>query len=238
MNFDLNDFFDSLRHDRFNVDNPTIPAGLVDLSRIIDRIIDVMRDGRMLRSNHPYASADFIVNRVKYLVGDPTQEQSQVDTIVALLVIISLMLQTSARMPGDVAPEEFLMESLDETVLCKLKDEFRSTPTVFTSEGRLRPNFCALSPFQTISPITLSMLSGFMKRHLTSNLPHLLTAADEHPSESFTRFVAESDFEIIPTEDLPADTMGDPLNGFDEFHDHFEATDYSDYEDGEDLDED
>lgn len=233
MYFDINDFFDSLRDDRFDENDPKIPEGLVDLSRIIDLISDVSSDGRMIKSDGAYAFGDFVDNRLRgMLLG--TSEQDRTDAILALLVIFSLVLKQCATHHGVRAPEETLMHALDEMTLRNLRIEFSATPTVFTSEGRLRPNFLALSPFRMVADITPAMLTGFMKRNLTPHLPFLFVDFEES-SAIGDRGVndetesSEMDFQIV--EGPLEGTIGDPLNGFDEFHGHFLRTDYDDYED-------
>ncbi len=234
MYFDINDFFDSLRDDRFDEDDPKIPEGLVDLSRVIDLISDVSSDGRMIKSDAAYAFGDFVDNRLRgMLLG--TSEQDRTDAILALLVIFSLVLKQSATQHGVRAPEETLMHALDEMTLRNLRIEFSATPTVFTSEGRLRPNFLALSPFRIVADITPAMLTGFMKRNLTPHLPFLFLDSDESSAigdrgvndETET---SELDFQIV--EGPLEGTIADPLNGFDEFHWHFWLTDHDDYGDG------
>lgn len=233
MYFDRNDFFDSLRDDRFDESNPRIPEGLVDLSRIIDLLIHVMSDGRMIKSDSEYAFGDFVLNRFARVLLGASSDQDLTDAIVALFLVLFLVLKQGSTQDGLRAPEETLKDALDETTLRTLRMEFSATPTVFTSEGRLRPNFLALSPFQTVTPISPAMLTGFMKRNLTPHLPFLFVESDDS-SATEDRGVndetetSEMDFQIVdgPLEGL----IADPLNGFGEFHRHFERTDKADFE--------
>lgn len=234
MYFDLNDFFDSLRNDRFDERNPKIPEGLVDISRIIDLVLNVMSDGRMIKSDSEYAFGDFVDNRLRQMLLG-TSEQDRTDAILALLVIFSLVLKQCATQDGVRAPEETLLDALDEMTIKALRLEFSATPTVFTSEGRLRPNFLALSPFQMVADITPAMLTGFMKRNLTPHLPFIYgdsddSGVDERGSGVNELAATEVDFVIL---DGPLEGMiADPLNGFDEFHHHFMCSDAADYEGG------
>lgn len=210
----INDIIASLLNDRHDDQSPTIPDGTIDLAHVITPLRTLTQDGRALYSDQQYAIAQMIGRLLAAYIPDNPTNEDMARCILGLAVLIARMLRTVHALFPEMSMEEFLIDPADQDDLIALARIMAATPLVTTPDGQTRPNIAQLPIFHQPTPITPEQMEGFGQRRIAPYENYEIPAG--------TILVTPVDPDDIP--ETPEETISDPLNGFDEFFDHYYET--------------
>ena len=206
----IHDVIDSLLNDLHDDTHPVIPDATIDLSRIVDTLRTLSKDGRAVWSDEEYSIGRMLGRLLDAYIPDEPTEENLVDAILGMSILIGRILRTvPALLPG-ISIEEFLIDPADQDDLIALGRIMTATPVITEPGGHMRPNIAQLPVFHAPIPLTEEAINGFIERRIAPydvDLPEgtpLLTAV-----------------EIVDIPGPMEDWISDPLNGFDEFFDAY-----------------
>jgi hypothetical protein len=243
------DFVASLRGEHRDGTELGSPDGVIDRSDIAHVLRWFTRDGRAVKSDAAGALSKVLGEWMQYMFRAGSADEIM-RCIEALCVMIHLILRAVQEIHSDTCPEEVLMVALDQCRLTALSDDLSATPYRLTTAGHVAADITDHLDLAKGFVINERVKHAFMRRNITP------VHYEAHPQDSDTEETSTAepeslhslDIELLDEADLldanPANSdsttagtrkvnVGDlgpltacPLDGFDEFHDYFNATDY------------
>lgn len=254
------DFVISLRGELRNGTELGSPDGVIDRSDVAHALRWFTHDGRAVKSDVPGALSKRLGEWMQH--SFPTGSADEImRCIEALCIMIHLILRAVQEIHPDTCPEEVLMVALDQCRLTALSVDLAATPYRLTDTEHVAADITDHLDLAKGFVIDERVKHAFMRRHITSvhYEAHPQDTDAEETSTAEPESLHSSEIEIIDEADLFGTNnkcsdstkdgtrkvnLGDlgpltacPLDGFDEFHDYFQATDHILWEIGVNLED-
>lgn len=254
------DFVTSLRGEHRDGTEFGSPDGVINRSDVADALRWFTHDGRAVKSDVPGALSKRLGEWMQHTF--PTGSGDEIMRCVeALCMMIHLILRAVQEIHPDTCPEEVLMVALDQCRLTALSVDLTATPYRLTTAGHVVADITDHLDLAKGFVIDELVKHAFMRRNITpvhyeahpqdSNVDDTSTAEPESLHGSGIEIIDEAD--LFDTNTTSSDSrtagtrkvnLGDlgpltacPLEGFDEFHDYFRASDHVLWEIGVNLED-
>lgn len=196
------------------------PDGLVDMSAIVNPLLNITKNGRPLRSPDRFGIGDFVGRLADGLVRNDFSSKNLQRVIATLLVLIALMLRRITKHDPSLMPEEFLLDVADQDDIRGLQSAFGAQPYWLSAEGEMIVDFRGDPLFARPVPVTAAAILGFTTRKLRRPFEEWLKEREETVESQSDD--TPLDYEFIDENEVEGDV--DPLDDFDDLTDPYDPT--------------